>query len=92
MRLNTFQQKLVIAGCLLRFSTKVENREKSTLDYYTADIEYVNYKGAKMKADDKNDAAAGDLLFISLTKVIDNLYKKDVNFRVSGEVKFNTVM
>ena len=64
---------------------------KNQRGFITADIEYVNYKGASFKAFDKSDAVAKDY-YSSLNKVMDNLYKNAFNFRIGGEVKFNTYM
>ena len=59
--------------------------------FITADIEYVNYKGAAFKSADKTDAAAKDY-YSSLDKVIRGLYKNTFNVKVGGELKFNTYM
>ena len=59
--------------------------------FITADIEYVNYRGASFKAADKTDGTATSY-YADLNKVIDNLYKNAVNVRLGGEVKFNTFM
>ena len=58
--------------------------------FVTADIEYVNYKGANFRAAD-NDQAARDY-YETLSGTIDNLYKNAVNVRVGGELKYNTFM
>jgi hypothetical protein len=64
---------------------------KSQQGFITADVEYINYKGASFKAADKTDATAKDY-YSALNKVIDNLYKNAFNFRIGGEIKFNTLM
>jgi hypothetical protein len=64
---------------------------KNQLGFITADIEYVNYKGASFKAIDKNDAVSKDY-YLSLTDVIKNTYKNAINARIGGELKFNTYM
>jgi hypothetical protein len=64
---------------------------KKQRGFITADIEYVNYKGAAFKAADKTDAAAKDY-YSSLDQVIGRLYKNTFNIRVGGELKFNTYM
>lgn len=69
---------------------EVEN-VKNQRGFITADIEYVNYKGASFKAADKTDATA-NTYYASLNKTIDNLYKNAFNFRIGGELKFNTYM
>jgi hypothetical protein len=69
---------------------EVEN-VKNQRGFITADIEYVNYKGASFKASDKTDVAAKDY-YSTLNKTMDNLYRNAFNFRIGGEVKFNTMM
>lgn len=64
---------------------------KGQRGFITADIEYINYQSASFRAADKSDAVAKDY-YSSLNNVIDNLYKNAVNFRLGGEVKFNTLM
>lgn len=78
-----------IAGASYIFH-EVEN-VKNQRGFITADVEYINYKGANFKASDNSDQAATDY-YSSLNKVIDNLYKNAFNFRLGGEIKFNTVM
>jgi hypothetical protein len=64
---------------------------KNQRGFITADVEYINYKAASFHAADNSDVAAKDY-YSSLNKVIDNLYKNAFNFRLGGEVKFNTIM
>lgn len=64
---------------------------KKQRGFITADIEYVNYKGASFKAADKTDVVAKDY-YSSLDQVIRGLYKNTFNARVGGELKFNTYM
>ncbi len=59
--------------------------------FITADVEYVDYKGSSFSAVNNTDATAADY-YSSLNKTIDNLYKNAFNFRLGGEVKFNTFM
>ena len=60
--------------------------------FLTADIEYVNYKGASYTTDPgSNDQGSKDYLK-SLNKAIDKAYKGAFNFRAGGELKFTTVM
>ncbi len=69
---------------------EVEN-VKNQRAFITADIEYINYKDASFHASD-NTITADKAYYSSLNKIIDNLYKNAFNFRLGGEVKFNTVM
>ena len=57
--------------------------------FITADVEYVNYAGAKYNF---NKGTAGDQDFArSLNRSIDELYKGTMNFRVGGEMKFTVL-
>jgi hypothetical protein len=69
---------------------EVEN-VKNQRGFITADVEYINYKDASFHAADNGDQAGKDY-YSSLNNVIDNLYKNAFNFRLGGEVKFNTIM
>jgi len=69
---------------------EVENvrRQKA---FITADIEYINYKAASFSSvDDQNTNIAN--YFNDLNEVIDQQYKGAFNFRLGGELKFNTIM
>ena len=80
--------KVIVSGSyVLREAADVKNQR----GFVTADIEYVNYKGASFKAIDKNDAASKDY-YASLTDAIKNTYKNALNVRIGGELKFNTYM
>lgn len=64
---------------------------KNQKGFITADVEYVNYKGANFKAIDNTDAVSKDY-YTSLNHAIDNIYKNAFNARIGGELKFNTYM
>ena len=80
--------KVIVSGSyILREAADVKNQR----GFVTADIEFVNYRGAAFKSIDKNDAAAKDY-YSSLTDAIKNAYKNAFNARIGGELKFNTYM
>lgn len=58
--------------------------------FITADVEYLNYKGAAFHAT-SGDAEGRDY-YKSVNRSIDNLYKNAVNVKLGGEIKFNTIM
>lgn len=60
--------------------------------FVTADIEYVNYNGSRFWAPD--DAFVGiSSYYNALNNIIRNYYKlSGLNFKVGGELKFNTIM
>ena len=61
--------------------------------FITADIEYINYKSSTFSTDAEADNSQSTKdYFKALNDVIDNTYKGALNFRLGGELKFNTVM
>ena len=60
--------------------------------FITADIEYVNYRGTRFSADGENVEATDKQYYKDLKAVIKNDYKGAFNFRLGGELKFNTIM
>lgn len=80
--------KVLLSGSyIFREAADVKNQR----GFITADIEYVNYRGASFKAVDKNDATSKDY-YSSLTNAIKNTYKNTFNARIGGELKFSTYM
>ena len=61
--------------------------------FITADIEYINYKASSFSTDAEADNSQSTKdYFSALNDVIDNTYKSAFNFKLGGELKFNTVM
>lgn len=61
--------------------------------FITADIEFINYKSSSFSTDAEADNSQETKdYFKALNDVIDNAYKGAFNFRLGGELKFNTVM
>ena len=61
--------------------------------FISADIEYVHYKGARFTVTGENAADAGFRNYYSALNeaIIDN-YKGNINAKIGGELKFNTIM
>ena len=57
--------------------------------FVSADVEYVTYGGMKLKSADESNP---DDYFSQVNQVIKGEYKGAFNFRVGGELKFNTLM
>ena len=68
---------------------EVENVQKQRA-FISADIEYVDYTSASFTSADGNQDTKN--YFTALNKTIDEQYKGALNFRVGGELKFNTIM
>lgn len=60
--------------------------------FITADIEYIGYPGSNFKADGENITSEDLQYYNDLKSVIKNSYKSAVNYRLGGELKFNTIM
>jgi hypothetical protein len=78
-----------IASASYVFREIVDTRRQRA--FISADIEYVNYRGARFSATDKNNMTLVN--YYSLTnQVIKETYKGNLNFRVGGELKLHTIM
>lgn len=60
--------------------------------FITADIEYVNHKGSNFYSSNEQPTDQEKVYYNSLNQVIKNEYKGNFNFRLGGELKFNTLM
>ncbi|MES2006125.1 MAG: hypothetical protein V4450_16525 [Bacteroidota bacterium] len=59
--------------------------------FVSADLEYVNYRGARFSAADKQDDALKNYYDI-VNSTIKETYKGNINFRLGGELKLHTIM
>ncbi len=59
--------------------------------FISADLEYVNYRGARFSATDKNDQTLVNYYDVVNAQIKDS-YKGNINFRLGGELKFHTIM
>ncbi len=69
---------------------EVENVERQKA-FITADLEYVNYKSSSFTAVSDQEVDIKNY-FTELNNLIDQQYKGAFNFRMGGELKFNTLM
>ena len=60
--------------------------------FLTADIEFVNHKGSNFYSANETPTDDDKKYYQSLNDVIKNQYKGNFNFRLGGELKFNTFM
>lgn len=81
--------KILISGSYVFREIEDVRKQKG---FITADIEYVNHKGSSFfSANEKPDD--NELAYYKgLNNVIRSEYKGNFNFRVGGELKFNTIM
>ncbi|MFC4261881.1 hypothetical protein ACFOWM_03245 [Ferruginibacter yonginensis] len=60
--------------------------------FVSADIEYVNHRGSRFSSNAEEPTDNDKTYYKSLNNVIKNIYKGNVNLRLGGEIKFNTIM
>ncbi|MEP7166345.1 MAG: hypothetical protein ABI741_16710, partial [Ferruginibacter sp.] len=70
---------------------EIENVKKQR-GFITADIEYVNHKSSRFKADNEVNTSSQKSYYRSLNDVVKHEYKGAFNFRIGGELKFNIIM
>lgn len=59
--------------------------------FITADAEYVTYPSAAYKSDGQYEDGSEDTYYANVKSVIKDYYKSAFNFRLGGELKFNTL-
>jgi hypothetical protein len=57
--------------------------------FISADVEYVNHKASTFTV---ADDGTSDTYYKTVNSTIDDIYKGAVNFKLGGELKFNTIM
>jgi hypothetical protein len=78
--------KFIVSGSYVFHEVEDVTQQRG---FVTADIEYVTYGSSRLSpADDNDDQSYYD----DVNKVIKSSYKGAFNFRVGGELKFNTLM
>lgn len=81
--------KAILSGSYVFRETEDIKRQRA---FITADVEYVNHKGSRF-TNDNEDASQRDKDYThQLNDVVKESYKGTFNFRVGGELKFNTIM
>jgi long-subunit fatty acid transport protein len=60
--------------------------------FITADVEYVNYNGTRFNSGEDEDEPENKAYYDGLKTVIKDYYRSNFNFRLGGEIKFNTFM
>ncbi|MEO6537252.1 MAG: aromatic hydrocarbon degradation protein [Ferruginibacter sp.] len=70
---------------------EIENVKKQRA-FITADIEYLNHNGSKFRSDNPEVTLGEKAYYKDLNEAVKDEYKGALNFRVGGELKFNTIM
>ena len=71
------------------FRENVDTRKQRA--FISADLEYVNYRGARFSAADKTNSTLVNYYNI-VNDGIKDTYKGNINFRLGGELKLHTIM
>lgn len=80
--------RMMVSGSYVFREVSDTRRQRA---FISADVEYVNYRGARFFSDDDQDYAAGDYYKLINTTIKD-YYKGNFNFRLGGELKLHTWM
>ena len=81
--------KVMVSGSYVFNEIEDVRKQKGFL---TADIEYVNHKGSNFYSANESPTDEDKTYYQSLNSVIKEQYKGNFNFRLGGELKFNTFM
>ena len=81
--------KLMLSGSYIFSETEDVRKQRG---FITGDIEYVNYHGMSYHASNDQAIESDIAYYHSLNAVIRDQYKANFNFRLGGELKFNTVL
>ena len=60
--------------------------------FLSADIEYVNHKGSRFNSDAEQPTVGEQAYYKGLNNVVKDIYKGNINVKLGGEIKFNTIM
>lgn len=60
--------------------------------FVSADFEYVNHRGGRFNSDAEQPTVDEQTYYKGLNNVVKDIYKGNVNFKLGGEIKFNTIM
>ncbi|MBK6935902.1 MAG: hypothetical protein IPH18_02705 [Chitinophagaceae bacterium] len=85
---NYTPMKFILSGSYVFREIEDVTKQKG---FITADIEYVNYKWMKFGSYDEETSFSKEY-YKPFNEAIDAFYKGAFNFRLGGELKFNTIM
>lgn len=86
---NTSPWRFIASGAWVFNAVEDVSKQQG---FISADVEYVTYGGSRMHSADDYENESDDQYFKDLNSVIKSEYKGAFNFRVGGEMKFNTLM
>jgi len=86
---STTPWKVVMSGSYVFREVNDTRKQRA---FITADVEYVGYAGSGFKADGDNITNDDIQYYRDMKSVIKDYYKSALNYRLGGELKFNTFM
>ena len=81
--------KVMISGSYVLREIEDVRKQKG---FITADIEYINHKGSNFYSGNEAPTTDEKQYYKDLNAVVKDQYKGNFNFRLGGELKFNTIM
>lgn len=87
--LQTTPFKAILSASYVFREVSNVKRQKA---FITADIEYVNHKGGRFSSENEAPTEGEKAYYKQLNEVVKSEYKGNLNFRLGGELKFNTIM
>ncbi len=78
----------VIGSASFVFNEVADTRKQK--GFITADLEYVNYRGARFSTSNPDDQTGKDY-YTSLNDIVKDYYKGAINVRIGGELKFDVL-
>ncbi len=81
--------RAILSGSYVFRETEDVTKQKG---FITADVEYVKHNGSRFSSNAEVPTDNEKAYYKSLNNVVKNIYKGAFNFKVGGEVKFNTIM
>lgn len=81
--------KLIISGSYVFREVQDVKKQKG---FISADIEYLYHRGSSFYSNADQPTADDKAYYKALTQVVRNDFKGAFNFRLGGELKFNTIM
>lgn len=80
----------IVAGASYVFREINDTRRQRA--FITADVEYIGYPGSNFRADGTTITTEDQQYYNQIKSIINEQYKGAFNYRLGGELKFNTVM
>ena len=85
---HTTPWKMLVSGSYVFREIEDVTKQRG---FISADIEYINYKASSYQLSEEGNSADVSY-YTGVNNTIDYIYKGNFNFKVGGELKFNTIM